>query len=113
VTDDELTDAWEAVMGRAITHEEHLRIAYTLVRRYGRKEARRRLLVGTRLNCEAMDAADRFDPELTVRWANHIAACVEVEVEGVPFDDVIARNPDLRNSGLLGAPAWKRDQISA
>jgi len=59
-----------------------------------------------------MDAADRFDHELTTRWADHIAACVEAEADGVPFDDFIARYPDLRNSGLLGAPAWKGNQDS-
>jgi hypothetical protein len=59
VTDDELTDLWGAVLGRAVTHEQHLRITYTLIGRHGRDEARRRLLAGTLANCQAMDAAER------------------------------------------------------
>jgi hypothetical protein len=108
VTDDELTDAWEAVLGRPITHDEHLRIAFTLIRRWG-QEAGRRLLIGTQANCEAMGAADRFDADLTARWAERIGACVEVDGERArSYDDFIARHPELRRGDLLGLPEWKR-----
>ena len=108
MTDDELTDGWEAVLGRAVTHEQHLRIAYTLIRRHGRDEARRRLLAGTLANCEAMDAAERFDTDLTVRWSDHVASCVEVGDGAGSFETFIERHPDLRRSDLLGLPAWKQ-----
>jgi hypothetical protein len=108
VTDDELTDAWEAVLDRSITHDEHLRIAFTLIRRWGQEEAERRLLSGTRANCEAMEAADRFDADLTARWADRIATCVGVHDEWASYDDFIARYPELQRSDLLGLPEWKR-----
>lgn len=107
MTDDELTDAWEAVIARPITHDEHLRIAFTLIRRWGQEEAGRRLLVGTRANCEAMGAADRLDADLTARWTARIAACVAGE-QWTSYEEFIARHTELRRSDLLGLPEWKR-----
>jgi hypothetical protein len=112
VTEDELTDRWESILDRAVTHEEHLRIAYTLHRRHGRDEARRRLLKGSLANCQAMDAADRFDADLTARWSDQIASCIADDDGGGSYLVFIARHPELRKSDLLGLPAWKRDSSS-
>ena len=108
MTDDELTDGWESTLDRAVTHEEHLRIAYTLHRRHGRDEARRRLLEGTLANCRAQHAVDRFDSDLTVRWSDRIAACIEAHDGDGTYAEFIARHPELRAGDLLGPPAWKR-----
>lgn len=76
--DQRLADQWElCALGRSVAHEEHLRIARVLVRRHGRDEAGRRLVEATRANCQAMDAADRFDEPLAVRWSDLIASVVE------------------------------------
>jgi len=44
VTDEELTDAWQAgaIFPGGIRHEQHLRIAWVLHRRYGEEGARAR-----------------------------------------------------------------------
>lgn len=104
--DEELADRWEAVLGRAVTHDEHLRIARVLVLRHGREEARQRLLAGTFRNCFAMGAEERFDQTLTERWAERVADCVEAGAAAT-FEDFIAVHSELRRSDLLGAPAWK------
>jgi hypothetical protein len=113
MTNDELTDRWEAVLDRAITHEEHLRIAYTLIRRHGRAEARSRLVAGTLANCQALDAGERFDADLTARWSDRMASCVESDDDGGSFTALIERHPDLRASDLLGLPDWKRPGASS
>jgi hypothetical protein len=107
VTDDELTDAWGAVLGWALTHDEHLRIAYVLIQRHGKQEARQRLLAGTEANCAAMDAADRFDSDLTERWSDHLADLVAAE-EPSSFAAMQEQHPELTQSDLLGRPSWKR-----
>jgi hypothetical protein len=112
VTDDDLTDSWESTLNRPVTHEEHLRIAYTLHRRRGRDEAQRRLLEGTLANCRAMDATDRFDPDLTLSWSDRIATCIDLDDGDGSYAEFIARHPELRASDLLGAPAWKRSGSS-
>lgn len=107
LTDESLVAAWEACsLRRAISHEEHVRIARVLVRRHGAAAAERRLVEGTRRNCEAMDAADRFDEDLTRRWSRRIADAVrEADADG--FDAFIVLHADLRRSDLLGPPKWK------
>lgn len=107
MTDDELTDSWQAVLGRSLSHEEHLRIAYTLIQRHGRDEARVRLLVGTKANCDAMSATDRFDAELTTRWSNHLADLIAAE-RPASLTDLLDQHEELRRGNLLGLPNWKR-----
>jgi hypothetical protein len=109
MTEDELTDGLEAAtLNRAVTHGEHLRIAYTLYVRHSREVAQRRLLEGTLANCRAMDAADRFDPDLTRRRSERIATCIERDDGGGSYQGFIAQYPELRRSDLLGVPGWKR-----
>lgn len=105
--DERLADRWEAcTLGRSITHDEHVRIARVLVRRHGRGEAARRLVAGTRANCEAMQAADRFDEELTQRWSDRVADAIE-EGDGATFGEFLRLHPELARSDLLGPPAWQ------
>jgi hypothetical protein len=102
VTDEELTDAWEAcALGRGISHEEHVRIGRVLLLRHGRAGATARLVEGTREN-----AADRFDEELTRRWAGTIADALEAEAGG-DFAAFAGAHPQLLRGDLLGPPAWK------
>jgi hypothetical protein len=112
VRDETLAAEWEACMlGRSISHEEHVRIARVLVRAHGAAEAERRLVEGTRRNCVAMDAADRFDEDLTRRWSRRIADAV-AEADGDLFAEFIALHPDLIRGDLLGLPRWKREKLS-
>lgn len=106
-TTDELTDAWEAcALGRGITHEEHLRIAWTLLRRHGRQEGGRRIAEGTRRNCAALGVPERFDERLSERW---IRALVHALDEGDDtFEGLMGAHPELAQSDLLGQPSWRQ-----
>jgi hypothetical protein len=107
VTDDELTDVWEACeLGRSITHLEHVRIALVLLRRYGRETGGVRIAEGTQRNCVALGVADRYDESLTQRWVDAIADAVELADRG-DFDAFLTAHPELGMSDLLGLPAWR------
>jgi len=102
-----LTDAWCAcALGRSISHEEHLRVSFVLLRRHGRDEGRRMIVERTRANCDALDAADRYDDALTARWADALADAVGRSA--APDADAFLRDhPELARSDLFGLPAWK------
>jgi hypothetical protein len=106
VTDDELTDAWEACqLGRAVSHAEHVRVSWVLVSRHGRTVGSSRIAVGTLKNCVAMNAAERFDPELTARWSEAIATAVEAG-EAPTAERFLEQHPEFLDSRLFGVPAW-------
>ncbi len=108
-TDEQLTDAWEeCALGRAISHEEHLRISFVLLRRHGSEEGVRRIVVATRRNCEALGAAERYDEALTRRWAEALAQALESS-NAASADELLAEHPDFRRSDLFGRPAWRTE----
>jgi hypothetical protein len=109
VTDDELTDAWEACqLGRAISHAEHVRISWVLISRHGRAAGSSRIATGTAKNCKAMNAAERFDPELTARWTEAIAVAAEAG-DAPTAERFLEDHPEFLNSQLFGVPAWARN----
>jgi hypothetical protein len=106
VTDDELTDRWEAghVFAGGITHEQHLRIAWVLHRRHGPREAKERLLVGTRQACQRHGCPEKFDPALTERWSDEVAAKIHANGFEASADAFLRMHPSLRRGSLLGRP---------
>jgi hypothetical protein len=97
VSDDELTDAWEAgqVLPGGISHVEHVRIAWVLLQRHGSEEARARLLAGTERACRAHGVPEKFDAELTGRWADVIAGAAERDGLGASAGAFLAAHPEL------------------
>jgi hypothetical protein len=105
--DERLTEKWLACgLGRAITHEEHLRIAFVLLRRHGRQGGGRQIAEGTRRNCEALDSLDRYDASLTHRWSEALADALETS-DAPDADAFLLAHPQFRQSDLYGLPAWK------
>lgn len=106
MTDDELTDAWEACqLGRAVSHAEHVRISWVLISRHGRAAGSSRIATGTLKNCKAMNAVERFDSDLTARWSAAIASAVEAG-DAPTAERFLEQHPELLDSRLLGVPAW-------
>ena len=97
MTDDELTDAWLAGERFAfgITHDQHLRIAWVLMRRHGALDAEEHLVAGTSRACEVHGVPERFDEALTRRWARAIAERVERDGLDESAAAFIARHDDL------------------
>src|SRR4051812_41707578 len=97
MTDDELTDAWLAGEGFAggISPDQHLRIAWVLVRDYGAVEAEELLVAGTRRACEAHGVPEKFDAALTRRWTRTIAELIERDGLGASATAFIAAHPEL------------------
>ena len=105
--DEQLTDAWLACrLGRAISHDEHLRISFVLLQRFGREEGARRIGDGTRRNCAALGASDRYDDKLTQRWTDALADAIEGG-EDSDAEAFLSAHPRFRDSGLFGPPAWR------
>ena len=107
MTDVELASAWESgELGRPVSHLEHVRVAVVLIRRHGADDGERRLVDGTLLNCRLMDAAERFDEDLTRRWARVVAEAIDAEGAS-SADELLRCRPELARGDLLGAPSWK------
>jgi hypothetical protein len=105
--DEQLTDDWlRCALGRGISHEEHLRISFVLLRRHGRVEGSRLIAEGTRDNCAALDAAARYDHELTARWTAGLADALE-QSDAEDAQVFLDENPQFRHSHLYGRPAWQ------
>jgi hypothetical protein len=106
MTDEELTDAWEAGarFPSGVCHLEHLRIAWVLHRRHGSEEARRRLLNGTQRACELHRCPEKFDAALTERWARAVAEATERNGLGQTAEHFIASHPELQRGDLFGLP---------
>ena len=110
MTDDELTDLWEAgtVFPGGISHLDHLRIAWVLHARHGPDAALIRLLEGTRRACELHGCPEKIDAALTERWAQVIASVIEQDGLCASAGEFIAAHPDLRTGNLLGTPRSSR-----
>jgi len=106
MTDDELTDAWEAgaVFEDGVSHWDHLPIAWVLHRRHGPDEAAWRLLSGTKRACEVHGCPEKFDARLTARWAQAIAEAAQRDGLGASPDHVFDSHPELRRGDLFGFP---------
>jgi hypothetical protein len=95
MTDEELTDAWLAGehFAHGISRDQHLRIAWVLMRRHGVADVEEQLVVGTRRACEVHGVPERFDAALTRRWARAIGDLVERDGLGDSAAAFIAAHP--------------------
>ena len=104
--DDALTDAWERgeQLPGGISHQQHVRIAWVLLRRHERAVAVRRLLAGTQQACAAHGVPEKFDRALTLRWIKAIADALDRDGHGRSADQYLEAHPELRR-GKLGDDA--------
>lgn len=58
-----------------------------------------------RENCRAAGVLERFDAELTRRWADLIADAIEHN-DTETFDEFVTTHPELLRPDLLGLPSW-------
>jgi hypothetical protein len=110
MTDDELTDAWEAgtVFSGGISHQQHLHIVWVLHRRYGPKQATARLLRGTKRACGIHGRPEKFGADLTERWSRAIAEAIARCGPEATADEFLAAHAELQRGHLLGHPRGPR-----
>ena len=110
MTDDELTDAWQAgeLFPGGITHDQHLRIAWVLHRRHEAARAEALLVSGTRQACEVHGCPEKFDAELTQRWSHGVAEAAERDGFASSADAFIEAHPELTTGDLFGTPRQPR-----
>lgn len=110
MTDDELTDRWEAgvLFPAGIGHAQHLRIAWVLHKRHGRTKAKDRLVDGTRRACDVHGCPEKFDAALTERWADVLAKAINRGGLRGNADEFLAAHAELRRGDLLGKSRRKR-----
>ena len=107
LTDDELTEIWEAgtVFDNGIAHSDHLRIAWTLLHRYPRELALARLQEGTKRACDAHGCPDKYSEELTERWSVAIAAAMDEVPHPGSLHEMLERHPELQCGGHFAPSA--------
>jgi hypothetical protein len=106
LSDDELADRWESqdLGSSGVSHIDHVRVAWVLDRRHGRSEAEERLVQGTRKGCDHYGVPEKFDEDLTRRWARAVSDAVADAAVSESFQEFIERNPELRHGDLFGKP---------
>ena len=67
-----------------------------------------RIADGTLRNCVAMNAADRFDPELTANWTEAIASAVESS-DKTTADEFLQRASGVPEESPLGSTGLDAD----
>jgi hypothetical protein len=97
MTHDELTHAFErGTLDPALfRHREHLRVAWTLLARHGRREAERRMLDGITALAARAGRPEKVDPALTRAWMAALEDAARSADRGATFDDVLAAHPRL------------------
>jgi hypothetical protein len=106
LADDELTDRWEAqaLGGSGVSHVDHVRVAWVLVRRHGARAAEERLVEGTRKGCDHYGVPEKFDEPLTRRWAQAVSDAARQGPVNETFDEFMARNPTFSRGDLFETP---------
>jgi hypothetical protein len=94
--------------GSGVSHIDHVRVGWILHRRHGAAEAEERLVEGTRKGCDHYGVPEKFDEQLTRRWAQAISEASSTAPASETFDEFIARNPHLQRGDLFGKPGDAR-----
>jgi hypothetical protein len=77
------------------THREHVRVTWLHLRRYGRAEAERRLLLGLQALAARAGTPGKFSARLTRAWLDRIEASHAASPAAASFDEFAAANPHL------------------
>ncbi len=104
--DDDLADALlDGSLDRAISHEEHVRVALTLVRRHGIEQAGTEVQDGLTGLCARLGVAERVDGALTRRWLEEL---VQIDVNDRRLSDVLRAHPEVLDAKRHGVPGASR-----
>lgn len=82
-------------------HDDHIRLAWLCVQRYGAREAETRLLDGIRKFARRAGVPQKFMYTTTVAWTRLVAASCRESDSCDSFEEWIKVHPELLNKHLL------------
>jgi len=84
----------------ALTHRNHVRLAWIYLGAHSPADARRRLARAIERYARALGEADKFDPALTAAWIDIVEAARSASPADT-FDAFISEHPELLNKALV------------
>src|SRR4051812_48406757 len=108
MTDDELTDAWQAGSCFPAASRTTSTFGSHGCCTVGTARAEPLLVSGTRQACEVHGCPAKFDAELTQRWSHAIAEAAQRDGLGSSADAFIEALPELTRGDLFGTPRQPR-----
>lgn len=104
MTDSDLIDAFETgkLDGSDFPHDHHVRVAWGLARRYGRKEGLRRMVTGIRDMAARAGHPEKYHHTITRAWFELIASTQSLDGDSALFDRTLLGRyytPERLNEG--------------
>jgi hypothetical protein len=103
LSDDGVLQAFEAceLDPGKFHHDDHIRVAWLCVQRYGAHEAETKLLDGLRQFAQRAGVPQKFMHTTTIAWATLVATAREASPTAINFSDWIQSHPELLDRNLL------------
>jgi hypothetical protein len=101
--DDAVFEAFEACQldPAKFHHDDHIRLAWLFVQRYGADEAEARLLDGIRRFAQRAGVPQKFMYTTTIAWTRLVAAAQTAGPTAIHFSEWIQLHPELLDRKLL------------
>jgi hypothetical protein len=91
-------------------HEDHLYVAWRLVREHGPEDGAGLFADGLREVTQRHGQAGKYHETLTTFWLRLVAHCVDHRRDLADFDAFLAAYPLLRDSSIAGRH-WSKDML--
>ena len=103
MSDDAVLEAFEACRldPAKFHHDDHIRLAWLCVQRYGAQEAETKLLDGLRRFAQRAGVPQKFMHTTTIAWTRLVATAEEASPTATNFSEWIESRPELLDRNLL------------
>ena len=103
LSDDYVLKAFEACQldPTKFHHDDHIRLAWLCVQRYGAREAEAKLLDGLQRFAQRAGVPQKFLHTTTIAWARLVAAAQTASPTAINFSEWIQSRPELLDRKLL------------
>lgn len=103
MSDDAVLQAFEACQldPAKFHHDDHIRLAWLCVQRYGAREAETKLLDGLRRFALRAGVPQKFMHTTTIAWTRLVATAQEASPTAINFSEWIESHPELLGRNLL------------
>jgi hypothetical protein len=102
MSDDEFLAAFEQGKSNGkFSHQDHLRVAWLLLRRHGRELGANKLADGFRSFTQALGVPEKYHETVTRFWAHVVADAMAVAPSGESFEAFLRRCEHLLDSKMI------------